>query len=104
MFSNLISEIPIAFRINLSCFGQTQALKNIVESDVFSDVRLDKESDESSKGIAKLLWYPRGLAYQLNLSRFQIRDNLKALKLHSFLISETENGYVSRQASGIYFG
>lgn len=90
----------LAFRINTACFGQTQALKNIVESDEFSDV-IDKDGT-TNKGITKLKWYPTELAYQLNLSKTEIRESEKLLNLHGFLISETENGYVSRQVKIIF--
>lgn len=81
-------------------------MKNVVESDEFdfSDL-LDKELKENSKGITKgvtkLKWYPKGLAYQLNLSRQEIKASEKLLKLQGFLTSESENGYITRQVNEI---
>lgn len=66
----------------------------MVESDDFADL-IDK--DGANKGITKLKWYPQQLAYQLNLSRTEIRNSEKLLNLHSFLINESENGFISRQ-------
>ncbi|XP_018015306.1 RNA cytosine-C(5)-methyltransferase NSUN2 [Hyalella azteca] len=44
-----------------------------------------------------LSWYPRGLAYQLNLSRRDIRRSEAYWRLHQCLISETDTGNISRQ-------
>ena len=48
--------------------------------------------------IPKLLpWYPNNLAYQLNLTRREIRRQEVYFKLHNFLVAETESGAISRQ-------
>ncbi|XP_067932243.1 RNA cytosine-C(5)-methyltransferase NSUN2-like [Watersipora subatra] len=44
-----------------------------------------------------LSWYPDGLAWQLEYSRVSIRQNQTLKKLHSFLVSESESGNISRQ-------
>ena len=44
-----------------------------------------------------LTWYPDQLAWQLNLTRKDIRREEAYFKLHNFLISETESGNISRQ-------
>ena len=44
-----------------------------------------------------LSWYPDQLAWQLNLTRKDIRREEAYFKLHNFLISETESGNISRQ-------
>lgn len=41
--------------------------------------------------------YPDKLAWQLELTRKDIRSNEAYYKLHNFLITETENGSISRQ-------
>lgn len=46
-------------------------------------------------------WYPQELAYQLNMSRTEIRQSEKLLNLHSFLINESENGFISRQVGSM---
>merc|ERR1719342_454236 len=45
----------------------------------------------------KLSWYPDGMAWQLNITRKDIRRDEAFFKLHNFLISETESGNISRQ-------
>ncbi|TRY63176.1 hypothetical protein TCAL_00487 [Tigriopus californicus] len=44
-----------------------------------------------------LTWYPDRMAWQLNLSRKDIRREEAYFKLHNFLISETDSGNISRQ-------
>lgn len=44
-----------------------------------------------------LTWYPKGLAYQLNLSRRSIRRCEAYWRLHQCLITETDAGSISRQ-------
>ena len=48
--------------------------------------------------IPKVLpWYPESLAYQLNLTRREIRRQEVYFKVHNFLVAETESGAISRQ-------
>jgi len=44
-----------------------------------------------------MIRYPDDLAWQMNLSRTDIRRNEAYFRLHNFLISETESGNISRQ-------
>ena len=44
-----------------------------------------------------LPWYPDKLAYQLNVTRKEIRREEIYFKLHNFLVAETESGSISRQ-------
>lgn len=44
-----------------------------------------------------LPWYPDSLAWQLNLSRRDIRRTEANFRLHNFLVGETDAGFVSRQ-------
>jgi tRNA (cytosine34-C5)-methyltransferase len=90
--------LPAAFRINGFCFGQTQALKNLVESKEFGNLTVNSDqTHQDESNIVPLKWYPNGLAYQMRLSRSEIRKSAPLQKLHSFLVSESENGYISRQ-------
>jgi len=41
--------------------------------------------------------YPDGLAWQLQLTRKDIRRSEAYFRLHNFLISETDSGNISRQ-------
>ena len=44
-----------------------------------------------------LPWYPDRLAYQLNVTRKEIRRQEIYFRLHNFLVAETESGSISRQ-------
>ena len=44
-----------------------------------------------------LTWYPDRLAWQLSITRKDIRKEEALFRLHNFLISETESGNISRQ-------
>ena len=71
--------------------------------------KLQSECDTRSNGneenghVSKIIrpsclsWYPDQLAWQLNLTRKDIRREEAYFKLHNFLISETESGNISRQ-------
>lgn len=96
LMDTLRRPLPAAFRINAFCFGQTQALKNLVESHEFGNLTINTSGTDESN-IVPLKWYPNGLAYQMRLSRTEIRKSERLQKLHSFLVSESENGYISRQ-------
>ncbi|KAH9633173.1 hypothetical protein HF086_013796 [Spodoptera exigua] len=98
----LKENLPTAFRITGSkC--EAAALMKIVQSQYFSEilnmklqVEGDGEQGEEIKPI-NLPWYPGGYAWQLRLSRTDIRRNEALYKLHNFLVAETAAGGVSRQ-------
>ncbi|XP_045455997.1 tRNA (cytosine(34)-C(5))-methyltransferase [Melitaea cinxia] len=99
--NSLKSNLPTAFRITGSK-SEADALSNIVRSEYFSEIlnmklKVEgKEEEEEIKPI-NLSWYPGGLAWQLRLSRTDIRRSEPLYKLHNFLVAETEAGGVSRQ-------
>ncbi|XP_045505292.1 tRNA (cytosine(34)-C(5))-methyltransferase [Colias croceus] len=96
---SLKENLPTAFRITGSkC--EANALMKIVTSQYFSEIlnmklKVDGQ-DEEIKPI-NLPWYPGGLAWQLRLSRTDIRRSEPLYKLHNFLVAETAAGGVSRQ-------
>ncbi|CAG4939725.1 unnamed protein product [Colias eurytheme] len=96
---SLKENLPTAFRITGSkC--EANALMKIVTSQYFSEIlnmklKVDGQ-DEDIKPI-NLPWYPGGLAWQLRLSRTDIRRSEPLYKLHNFLVAETAAGGVSRQ-------
>ncbi|XP_041970924.1 tRNA (cytosine(34)-C(5))-methyltransferase [Aricia agestis] len=101
-FMKSIKEnLPTAFRIS-GTKSEANALSNLVKSEYFSQIlnlklKLEgKEEQEEIKPI-NLPWYPGGLAWQLHLSRTDIRRSEPLYKLHNFLIAETAAGGVSRQ-------
>ena len=61
-----------------------------------------KGSSETNGGLKleppkALTWYPDRLAWQLSITRKDIRKEEALFRLHNFLISETESGNISRQ-------
>ncbi|XP_073962751.1 tRNA (cytosine(34)-C(5))-methyltransferase Nsun2 [Choristoneura fumiferana] len=96
----LKDNLPTAFRITGSkC--EADALMDIVKSQYFSEllnVKLKNEGEEEEEiKPLNLPWYPNGLAWQLRLSRTDIRRSEPLYKLHNFLVAETAAGGVSRQ-------
>lgn len=104
-FMNTIRDpLPAAFRITSYFGGQAKVLRDMVEGDHFK--KLVKKEDENSKseeplpdelGLTCLPWYPNRFGWQINMSRIEIRRNEAALRLHNFLISESESGFINRQ-------
>lgn len=45
----------------------------------------------------QLVWYPNELAWQVNLSRHDVRKNAHFEELKQFLMHQTDNGNISRQ-------
>ncbi|XP_068624940.1 tRNA (cytosine(34)-C(5))-methyltransferase [Battus philenor] len=99
--ASLKQNLPTAFRITGSK-SEATALLNIVKSEYFSEilnVKLKNEEkgvEEEIKPVA-LPWYPGSIAWQLRLSRTDIRRSEPLYKLHNFLVAETAAGGVSRQ-------
>ena len=98
MMSSLRSPLNASFRITSYFGGQAAALKKIVKSPDFTDLMTEGGGDSQvRRAIECLSWYPGDLAYQLNVSRIEIRKSETLQRLHNFLLSETESGYISRQ-------
>ncbi|XP_026750412.2 tRNA (cytosine(34)-C(5))-methyltransferase [Galleria mellonella] len=97
----LKENLPTAFRITGSkC--EADGLLKIVKSEYFSEllnVKLKVEGTDEEEEIKpiNLPWYPGGLAWQLRLSRTDIRRSEPLYRLHNFLVAETAAGGVSRQ-------
>ncbi|CAH2231732.1 jg14312 [Pararge aegeria aegeria] len=94
-------NLPTAFRITGSkC--EANALLKIVTSQYFSEIlnmklKVEGKDEEEEIKPINLPWYPGGLAWQLRLSRSDIRRNEALYRLHNFLVAETAAGGVSRQ-------
>lgn len=94
-------NLPVTFRIT-SSRGESQRLLEIVKEKLFVDylsgVQEISEGVDSEKLKPKSLnWYPDELAWQLELTRKDIRRSEKLFRLHNFLIAETKSGNISRQ-------
>ena len=58
----------------------------------------DNEDAPPKAVVPKCLeWYPDRMAWQINLTRKEIRRVEAYFRLHNFLVSETESGNISRQ-------
>lgn len=98
------SDLPTAFRITGSR-EEAATLLNIVKENFFKDYlneKIENGADKKDEDITELKpyclpWYPDGLAWQLQLTRKDIRRSENYFKLHNFLISETDSGNISRQ-------
>ena len=66
---------------------------SIVESKYFKGMSEAESVEDSTPVVPRCLpFYPDRLAWQLNLTRRDIRRVEAYFKLHNFLISETESG------------
>nr|CAH7766451.1 unnamed protein product [Callosobruchus chinensis] len=90
------TDLPATFRITGSKTVAKKMLEIVQDQLITSCV---KQTDDSGNppNIFPLPWYPNKLAWQMELTRKDIRRNEAYYKLHNFLISETENGTISRQ-------
>lgn len=90
----------MTFRIT-SSRGESKRLLEIVKEKLFVDYlsglqELEEGANEALKP-KNLAWYPNEYAFQLELSRKDIRRSEKLFRLHNFLIAETKSGNISRQ-------
>lgn len=93
--NHIKSDLPTAFRITGSK-GESKRMLEIVEKELLRDC-VTENVDENKPTMYPLPWYPEKLAWQLDLTRKDIRRMEAYYKLHNFLITETENGTISRQ-------
>ena len=97
MMAVMKTDLPASFRIT-GTRSQAAALLRIIESKYFSELTRAKESGKEDVVVPTLLpWYPDRLAYQLNVTRKDIRRQEIYFRLHNFLVAETECGAISRQ-------
>lgn len=95
------SDLPTTFRITGSR-GAAKKLLNIIKTEFFNSYVVNKEVQTDGTGPElrqpiSLPWYPNDLAWQLELTRRDIRRSESLYKLHNFLIAETNVGSISRQ-------
>ncbi|XP_046386703.1 tRNA (cytosine(34)-C(5))-methyltransferase isoform X2 [Ischnura elegans] len=95
-------SLPAAFRIT-GFKDQAKALLRIVQGEYFAKIANAEPAEEENDKILLnkrpkcIPWYPDQLAWQLQLTRKDIRRSEAYVRLHNFLISETECGSISRQ-------
>lgn len=94
-------NLPTTFRVT-GFKDEAKALLKIIKTQLFEEyVRGVAELNELPADEVKrplcLPWYPDGMAYQLHLTRNDIRRSEPLFRLHNFLIVETTAGSISRQ-------
>lgn len=93
-------NLPVAFRITGSK-TEAKTLLKIIKGDYFKEILnlSDNNTCNDSKEVVPrcLPFYPDELAWQLQLTRKDIRRSETFFKLHNFLIAETSSGNISRQ-------
>ncbi|KAL0124052.1 hypothetical protein PUN28_006088 [Cardiocondyla obscurior] len=97
------TNLPVAFRITGSK-AEAKVLLEIIKSDFFKEIlnaNLDGDKEDVNSRPKTILYslpfYPEELAWQLQLTRKDIRRSEAYFRLHNFLIAETKNGSISRQ-------
>lgn len=88
--------LPVAFRIT-GFLPESKHLLSVIKSQYFESLLKAGEEEGGTGKPTNLSWYPDELAWQLDLSRLMIRKSEAFARLHSFLISETETGNITRQ-------
>lgn len=100
MMKSLKTDLPASFRVT-GFRSQAFAVRDLIEGTYFSALAsaVPKKEEEDGDGEPikidppkALSWYPDRLAWQLNITRKDIRREETLFKLHNFLISETESG------------
>ncbi|XP_017101570.2 tRNA (cytosine(34)-C(5))-methyltransferase [Drosophila bipectinata] len=94
-------NLPTTFRVT-GFREEAKALLAIIETTLFTEyvravAELHQKQPEEVERPLCLPWYPNGLAYQLHLTRKDIRRSEPLYRLHNFLIVETTAGGISRQ-------
>ena len=105
MMNSLKTDLPASFRVT-GFRSQAFGVRDLIEGTYFSALAGQKDGEILAEGDEELPpkiqpralpWYPDGLAWQLSITRKDIRRDENLFKLHNFLISETESGNISRQ-------
>ncbi|EDV92260.1 tRNA (cytosine(34)-C(5))-methyltransferase [Drosophila grimshawi] len=94
-------NLPTTFRVT-GFKDEAKALLNIIKTQLFEEyvravAELNELPTEQVERPLCLPWYPNGMAYQLHLTRKDIRRSEPLFRLHNFLIVETTAGSISRQ-------
>ena len=117
MVKTFIKPLPISFRITSYKNFSQQILTTLKEKHFKYIDEITKEksqeltklakgasllteeiNDEENTEIYKCLpWYPNEMAWQVNLSRQDVRKNIHFDEFKKFLIHQTENGNLNRQ-------
>lgn len=94
-------NLPTTFRVT-GFKDEAKALLELIKTELFESYvegvsELHNIPKENVERPLCLPWYPEGLAWQLHLTRKDIRRSEPLFRLHNFLIVETSAGSISRQ-------
>ncbi|XP_055298794.1 tRNA (cytosine(34)-C(5))-methyltransferase [Sitodiplosis mosellana] len=96
LLETIRSDLPATFRLSGSK-NTAKRLLEIIRNEFFTKYVSESIVENVKKAPICLPWYPNQMAYQLELSRKDIRRSESHYKLHNFLIAETDAGSISRQ-------
>ncbi|KAK3914648.1 tRNA (cytosine(34)-C(5))-methyltransferase [Frankliniella fusca] len=97
MIATLKETLPTSFRISGSKM-EASAMLDVIEGQFFEELlRAGVDPDAAITPPKQLPWYPDRFAWQLDISRKDIRRSEAYYRLHNFLIAETSSGNISRQ-------
>ncbi|KAE8748043.1 hypothetical protein FOCC_FOCC005238 [Frankliniella occidentalis] len=97
MMATLKETLPTSFRITGSKM-EASAMLDVIEGQFFKELLpTGVDTGTDIKPPKQLPWYPDRLAWQLDISRKDIRRSEEYYRLHNFLIAETSTGNISRQ-------
>ncbi|KAL4234994.1 tRNA (cytosine(34)-C(5))-methyltransferase [Mactra antiquata] len=93
--TSLRKPLPTTFRITGSR-NQAQELLKIIKGQYFSKF-MSRGDGHPTLEPKSLPWYPDELAWQIDFTKKEIKNDQNLKRLHRFLMSETESGNISRQ-------
>ena len=92
-------DLPASFRVT-GFRSQAFAVRDLIEGTYFSALADSQKKCSGELNIQPpkaIEFVPNRLAWQLSITRKDIRKEESLFRLHNFLISETESGNISRQ-------
>lgn len=98
----LRTTLPASFRINTFEYGQAKFLRQLVQGAEFKDYLTNANTDSDTKSpsvLEPLPWYPGKFAWQMNITRVDLKKSPILQSLHRFIMAETDIGFISRQES-----
>ncbi|VDM18889.1 unnamed protein product [Hydatigera taeniaeformis] len=91
------TPLPVTFRITGFRQQNRELLSLLQENYLHSMIRHGDDQSNEKVPVGPLKWYPEKMAWQINLTRLEIRKSPELENLQKFLVSESEAGNLSRQ-------
>ncbi|KAI3645557.1 hypothetical protein MP228_008485 [Amoeboaphelidium protococcarum] len=98
MMESMRQVLPVSFRITKSN-GLSERVKSLLEQDFFPQLMAIKNDDGQPlmPPPQTVPFYPDGLAYQLDVTKRDLRKQDAYQRFHQFLVAHTDVGNISRQ-------